>query len=98
MEYDDNAYSSDAILYPSAKFSHPDWPWDSDYDTQDAVNYLEKKDFDKKMSDYKDRLKYSKQADSRPLHRKGSLNRAFDECKLHNIIKRCINGELKKRN
>lgn len=58
-------------------------------------NYLdgwndEKKTYDTPMSSFKDRLdkqwkdtqdieKYSKMADSRPLHRKSSLNRAFDE-------------------
>ena len=49
-----------------------------------------KQAYDTPMSRFKDRLdkqwkdtqdieKYSKMADSRPLHRKGSLNRAFDE-------------------
>lgn len=55
----------------------------------DGWNY-EKKTYDTPMSSFKNRLnkqwkdtqdieKYSKMADSRPLHRKGSLNRAFDE-------------------
>jgi len=34
---------------------------------------------DKQWQDTKDKEKYSKMADSRPLHRKGSLNRAMEE-------------------
>lgn len=37
-----------------------------------------KKDLDNKWKDTKDMEKVSKRADSRPLHRKGSLNRAMD--------------------
>ena len=64
-------------------------------DLADKRKYLdgwnfEKQAYDTPMSRFKDRLdkqwkdtqdieKYSKMADSRPLHRKGSLNRAFDE-------------------
>ena len=36
----------------------------------------------------KERIKYNRQADSRPLHRKGSLNRAMDESKLRKLIKK----------
>ena len=34
-----------------------------------------KNDLDNKWKTQQDRNKYNKQADSRPLHRKGSLNR-----------------------
>jgi hypothetical protein len=37
-----------------------------------------RKELDKKWKDTKDIEKYTRQANSRPLHRKGSLNRAFD--------------------
>ena len=37
-----------------------------------------RKELDKKWKDTKDIEKYTRQAKSRPLHRKGSLNRAFD--------------------
>ncbi len=52
---------------------------------------------------WNERMKYNKQADSRRLHKKGSLNRAFDEDnnisegKLHKIIRRCVNEELKSK-
>jgi hypothetical protein len=41
---------------------------------KDFKNYL-----DTQFKNQDEIEKYSRQADSRPLHRKGSLNRAFDE-------------------
>ena len=38
---------------------------------------------------------WSHNADSRPLHRKGSLNRAMDESTLHRIIKKNVGKVLK---
>lgn len=76
----DDAYYDDGELYPSA-----DWAGTEEYLPkwgEDGLNYLnnlEIQDFKNKMKDYKDRQKYSKQADSRRLWRKGALNGAFDE-------------------
>lgn len=53
-----------------------------------------KQNLDKSWKDTKDIEKYNKQADTRPLHRKGSLNRAFDENIIHNIVKETLNRFL----
>lgn len=50
-------------------------------DMDDAFPYMTpnerfKQDLDKQWNDTQDKEKYSRQADSRPLHRRGSLNRA----------------------
>lgn len=89
----DNAYFSDGDLYPSAQFtggSNTDWVKGAeDYLHNDSMKRL-KSSFDKQWQDTKDKEKYEKQADSRPLHRKGSLNRAMDESKLHKIVANAI--------
>lgn len=76
--YDDDVYGSkneylDSRDYKRNKFGG----WMDDIQS----------DLDKKRQDSLDIDKYSRQADSRPLHRKGSLNRAFDESKIHGIVK-----------
>lgn len=63
-------------------FPLPDVPMKYKFDRWDDPNWEEKR-------------KYNRQADSRPLHRKGSLNRAMDESKLPNIIKKNIKKVLK---
>lgn len=75
LEKGDHAYCDSGELYPSADFTdvRKDFGFSNDADA--ARNFLAQKDFDKKWKDMKDRLKYTKQANSRPLHRKGSLNR-----------------------
>lgn len=66
-KYDKQAYlySRD---YPTSQYNHLGINgWADDL----------KQDFDKQWQNTKDIEKYSKQADSRPLHRKGSLNRLW---------------------
>lgn len=53
------------------------------------------KDLDKQWQDTKDKEKYTRQADSRPLHRKGSLNRAMDES-INRAVKRAITEAMYK--
>ena len=50
--------------------------WNDERGDYDTPNSLFKDKLDKQWQDTKDREKYSRMADSRPLHRKGSLNRA----------------------
>lgn len=50
--------------------------WNDERGDYDTPNSLFKDKLDKQWQDTKDREKYSRMADSRPLHRKGSINRA----------------------
>lgn len=65
---------------------------DGMYDnTLDSMFYERlKNDLDNKWKNTKDVEKYSKQADSHPLHRKGSLNRELDES-IRKAIKKSLN-------
>ena len=71
-EKDDHAYFDSGEPYPSAEWSdkqlYSQW-------TKDADDKLAQQDFNKKWQNTQDKIKYSQMADSRPLHRKGSLNR-----------------------
>lgn len=58
-----------------------------DYDTPMSMF---KDELDKQWQDTKNKEKYSKMADSRPLHRKGSLNRAMEEA-----IRKTVNKILR---
>lgn len=87
----EKGYTDDGTLYPQVDYiqgydSHK--PWQKDMEKREVD------DFHHKFDNYLDRLKYSKQADSRKLHRKGSLNRAFEEskhrAKVRRIVKECI--------
>ena len=82
---DDHAYYDDGDLYPSAEwcnsyrspFPSKDYRWldDADKELEKMQHKRIKNDLDNKWKTQQDRNKYNKQADSRPLHRKGSLNR-----------------------
>ena len=84
---DDHAYCDDGDLYPSAAwcnsyrspFPSKDYRWldDADKELEKMQHKRIKNDLDNKWKTQQDRNKYNKQADSRPLHRKGSLNREF---------------------
>ena len=56
-----------------------------------------KDELDKSWKDTKDIEKYEKMADSRPLHRKGSLNRAFNESRVSQIISESIKKVLNEK-
>lgn len=64
---------------------------DGMYDNELDSMYYErlKNDLDNKWKDTKDMEKVSKRADSRPLHRKGSLNRAIDES-IRRVIRKAL--------
>ena len=70
--------------------------WDKDYDSyyedQDDINPL-RKEFDDKWNDTKNMKKVSKRADSRPLHRKGSLNRSVPESR-ERIINKAVRESI----
>lgn len=53
--------------------------WNEEKGDYDTPMSMFKDELDKQWQDTKDKEKYSKMADSRPLHRKGSLNRAMEE-------------------
>lgn len=53
--------------------------WNEEKGDYDTPMSMFKDNLDKQWQDTKDKEKYSKMADSRPLHRKGSLNRAMEE-------------------
>lgn len=74
---------------------NPEERWDDTYlDTEFNNEKFWKKNPENKNSarSYKNALK---QADKRPLHRKGSLNRAFDESKKH-TIKHIVESVIRK--
>ena len=71
----DHAYCDSGELYPSADFTDERKDFGFPNDADAARNFLAQKDFNKRWKDMQDILKYTKQANSRPLHRKGSLNR-----------------------
>lgn len=56
-----------------------------------------KQDLDKSWNDTKDIEKYNRQADTRKLHRKGSLNRAFEENTIREMVKEAINDFFNKK-
>lgn len=99
----DNAYFEDGEVYPSAEWSdtnmygepnhYSEWSKEAD----DELNRMEderfKNNLDREWDNTKELEKISKMADSRPLHRKGSLNRAMDES-----IRRTIRKTLKSLN
>jgi hypothetical protein len=88
-EKGDHAYYQDGELYPSAEWSNTDyfgnpahnqdWSLDADEELKKMQMQRFKNKLDKQWQNTKDMEKYSKMADSRPLHRKGSLNRAMDK-------------------
>ena len=82
-EKGDHAYYEDGEIYPSAKWTdgvhNQDWLLDADEELQKMQMQRFKNKLDKQWKNTKDMEKYSKMADSRPLHRKGSLNRAMDK-------------------
>ena len=96
----DHAYYDDGEVYPSAEWSdtdmygrpnhHSQWAIDADKDLEKMQKQRFKDNLDKQWQDTKDKEKYSKMADSRPLHRKGSLNRAMEEA-----IRKTVNKILK---
>ena len=71
----DNAYYDDGEVYPSGDFTSKRRDFSFPNDADAARNFLAQKDFNKKWNNMLDKIDYSKKADSRPLHRKGSLNR-----------------------
>lgn len=69
---DDHAYYADGEPYPSTQWcdgsSYSEW-------VKDGNCKLSKEKLDKMWKNQQERDKYEKMANSRPLHRKGSLNR-----------------------
>lgn len=98
----DHAYYDDGEVYPSAEWSdtdmygrpshHSQWAIDADKDLEKMQNQRFKDNLDKQWQDTKDKEKYSKMADSRPLHRKGSLNRAMEEA-LRKTVNKILREE-----
>ena len=101
----DHAYYDDGEVYPSAEWSdtdmygnpshHSQWAIDADKDLEKMQKQRFKDELDKQWQDTKDKEKYSKMADSRPLHRKGSLNRAMEEAirkTVNKILREEYNG------
>lgn len=69
--------------------------WNEEKGDYDTPMSMFKDELDKQWQDTKDKEKYSKMADSRPLHRKGSLNRAMDESirkTVNKILREEYNG------
>lgn len=64
--------------------------WNEEKGDYDTPMSMFKDELDKQWQDTKDKEKYSKMADSRPLHRKGSLNRAMEEA-----IRKTVNKVLR---
>ena len=95
----DHAYYDDGEVYPSAEWSDTDmygkpahysqWTKDADEELEKMQKQLFKDSLDKQWKNTKDIEKYTKQADSRPLHRKGSLNRAMGEA-INRIVSETI--------
>jgi uncharacterized protein YcgL (UPF0745 family) len=99
----DHAYYEDGEVYPSAEWSdtdafgkpnhYKDWSLDADKELERLQIQRFKNKLDKQWQDTKDMEKYSRQADTRPLHRKGSLNRAMGESlnrKVNRIVSECL--------
>lgn len=69
--------------------------WNEEKGDYDTPMSMFKDNLDKQWQDTKDKEKYSKMADSRPLHRKGSLNRAMEESirkTVNKILREEYNG------
>lgn len=104
-EKGDHAYYEDGEVYPSAEWSdtniygkpnhYSQWAKDADEELEKLQNQRFKDNLDKQRKNAKDIEKYTKQADSRPLHRKGSLNRAMDENVIRKIVSESIKSVLK---
>lgn len=76
-QYDETNYLNGKWLKPNNKM---DWMDKKDYDIDAAIDKRDpskrfKEKLDNMWKSQQEREKYSQQADSRPLHRKGSLNR-----------------------
>lgn len=102
-EKGDHAYYQDGEVYPSAEWTdtnmygkpnhYSQWAKDADEELEKMQNQRFKNSLDKQWQNTKDIEKYTKQADSRPLHRKGSLNRVgMDE----NVIRKLVSESIKK--
>lgn len=63
--------------------------WNEEKGEYDTPMSMFKDGLDKQWQNTKDLEKASRKADSRPLHRKGSLNRAFDES-IHRAIRNAL--------
>lgn len=69
--------------------------WNEEKGDYDTPMSMFKDNLDKQWQDTKDKEKDSKMADSRPLHRKGSLNRAMEEAirkTVNKILREEYNG------
>ena len=95
----DHAYYDDGELYPSAQWSDTrpqgQWAEEAEKDLEKMQKQRFKDNLDKQWQDTKDKEKYSKMADSRPLHKKGSLNRAMEEAirkTVNKILREEYNG------
>lgn len=69
--------------------------WNEEKGDYDTPMSMFKDNLDKQWQDTKDKEKYSKMADSRLLHRKGSLNRAMEEAirkTVNKILREEYNG------
>lgn len=77
--YDKTNYDN-TIMKPSSKMywsNKYDYDKDAKVDNRDPNKKFKAK-LDKQWADTQDKERYTKMADTRPLHRKGSLNRTFD--------------------
>lgn len=99
----DHSYYEDGEVYPSAEWSdtnmygkpnhYSQWAKDADEELEKMQSQRFKDSLDKQWQNTKDIEKYAKQCDSRPLHRKGSLNRVgMDE----NVIRKLVSESIKK--
>ena len=107
-ETGDHAYYADGDVYPSAEWSSTDfygrpshysqWAKDADEDLEKLQTQRFKDDLDRQWQNTKDMEKISKRADSGPLHRKGSLNRAdLDENRIRKIVSQTMKNVINKK-
>lgn len=101
----DNAYYEDGEVYPSAEWTdtniygspnhYSQWAKDADEELEKLQTQRFKDYLDRQWQDTKDKEKYTKQADSRPLHRKGSLNRELKESRINRAVNEVVRRILK---